>query len=162
MVRGQWRGMTFIAALRHDRIVAPWVIDGPINGETFRTYVEQALVPALRPDSIAILDNLGSHKSPAIRTAIRAAGARLFFLPAYSPDPCVAKNIPPDCFLNAPHPSNKSSQSSNTCSARPPSAVKKPSGAGSAPSSTSSHRKNAKTTSETQAMVLPKPIPLVL
>ena len=83
---GHWNTMTFIAALRHDGIVAPWVIDGPINGETFRTYVEQVLVPALRPHDIVILDNLGSHKAPAIRAAIRAAGARLFFLPAYSPD----------------------------------------------------------------------------
>ena len=78
--------MTFIAALRHDGIVAPWVIDGAINGEVFRAYVEQVLVPALRPDDIVILDNLGSHKAPAIRKAIKAAGARLFFLPAYSPD----------------------------------------------------------------------------
>lgn len=78
--------MTFVAALRHDGIVAPWVIDGAINGDTFRTYVEQVLVPALRPDDIVILDNLGSHKAPAIRKAIKAAGARLFFLPAYSPD----------------------------------------------------------------------------
>lgn len=83
---GHWNTMTFVAALRHDGIVAPWVIDGPINGETFRTYVEQVLVPALRPHDIVILDNLGSHKAPAIRAAIRAAGARLFFLPAYSPD----------------------------------------------------------------------------
>jgi transposase len=85
-VRAPRRRMTFIAALRQDGIVAPWVIDGPINGEVFRTYVEQVLVPALRPDDIVILDNLGSHKAPAIRQAIRAAGARLIFLPAYSPD----------------------------------------------------------------------------
>ena len=83
---GHWNTMTFIAALRHDGIVAPWVIDGPINGETFRIYVEQVLVPALRADDIVVLDNLGSHKAPAIRQAIRAAGARLFFLPACSPD----------------------------------------------------------------------------
>jgi transposase len=83
---GHWNTMTFVAALRHDGIVAPWVIDGPINGESFRTYVEQVLVPELRPDDIVILDNLGSHKAPAIRRAIRAAGARLLFLPAYSPD----------------------------------------------------------------------------
>jgi transposase len=83
---GHWNTMTFVAALRHDGIVAPWVIDGPINGESFRTWVEQVLVPALRPDDIVVLDNLGSHKAPAIRQAIRAAGARLLFLPAYSPD----------------------------------------------------------------------------
>jgi transposase len=83
---GHWNTMTFVAALRQDGIVAPWVIDGPINGEAFRTYVEKVLVPALRPGDIVILDNLGSHKAPAIRQAIRAAGARLLFLPAYSPD----------------------------------------------------------------------------
>lgn len=83
---GHWNTMTFVAALRHDGIIAPWVIDGPINGESFRTYVEQVLVPELRPDDIVILDNLGSHKARAVRHAIRAAGAKLFFLPAYSPD----------------------------------------------------------------------------
>ena len=83
---GHWNTMTFVAALRHDGIVAPWVIDGPINGASFRTYVEQVLVPELREGDIVIMDNLGSHKAPAIRHAIRAAGARLFFLPAYSPD----------------------------------------------------------------------------
>ncbi len=83
---GHWNTMTFIAALRHDAITAPWVFDGPINGEIFKTYVEQVLVPTLRPGDIVILDNLGSHKAPAIRKAIRAAKAKLFFLPAYSPD----------------------------------------------------------------------------
>ena len=78
--------MTFVGALRHDGIIAPWVIDGPIHGERFRTYVEQVLVPELRPDDIVVMDNLGSHKAPAIRQAIRAAGAKLFYLPAYSPD----------------------------------------------------------------------------
>ena len=77
--------MTFVAALRHDGIVAPWVIDGPINGESFRTYVEQVLVPELHEGDIVVMDNLGSHKAPAIRRAIRA-GAKLFYLPAYSPD----------------------------------------------------------------------------
>ena len=125
---GHWNTMTFIAALRHDAITAPWVIDGPINGEIFRTYVEKILAPTLCIGDIVILDNLGSHKPPAIRIAIKAAGARLFFLPAYSPDPCVAKNSPPDCFLNAPHPSSRYSQSSNTSCARPPNAARKPSG----------------------------------
>jgi transposase len=83
---GHWRTLTFLAALRHDRIDAPCVIDGPINGETFLAYVEQVLVPVLRPGDIVIMDNLGSHKSKATRKAIRAAGARLFFLPPYSPD----------------------------------------------------------------------------
>ena len=71
---------------RHDRIEAPCVIDGPINGESFLAYVEQVLVPTLKPGDIVIIDNLGSHKGKAVRRAIRAAGAKLFFLPPYSPD----------------------------------------------------------------------------
>ena len=83
---GHWRTLTFLAALRRDRIDAPCVIDGPINGESFLAYVEQVLVPALKPGDIVIIDNLGSHKGKAVRRAIRAAGAKLFFLPPYSPD----------------------------------------------------------------------------
>ena len=83
---GHWNTMTFLAALRHDRIDAPWVLDGPINADAFRTYVEKVLVPTLQRGDIVILDNLASHKSPAIKTAIRAAGARLWFLPPCSPD----------------------------------------------------------------------------
>ena len=83
---GQRRTLTFLAALRRDRIDAPCVIDGPINGESFLAYVEQVLVPALKPGDIVIIDNLGSHKGKAVRRAIRAAGAKLFFLPPYSPD----------------------------------------------------------------------------
>jgi len=82
----RWKTMTFLAALRHDRIDAPWVLDGPINGECFRPYVEKELVPSLRPGDIVVMDNLGSHKGKAVRQAIRSAGARLFFLPKYSPD----------------------------------------------------------------------------
>jgi transposase len=83
---GRWRTLTFLAALRRDRIDAPCVIDGPINGESFLAYVEQVLIPALKPGDIVIIDNLGSHKGKAVRRAIRAAGAKLFFLPPYSPD----------------------------------------------------------------------------
>ena len=83
---GHWQTMTFLAALRHDGITAPMVIDGPINGESFLAYVEQMLLPTLKPDDIVIMDNLGSHKGSQIRKAIRAAGARLLFLPPYSPD----------------------------------------------------------------------------
>ncbi|MGA8949168.1 MAG: IS630 family transposase [Xanthobacteraceae bacterium] len=83
---GRWRTLTFLAALRRDRIEAPCVIDGPINGESFLAYVEQLLIPALKPGDIVIIDNLGSHKGKAVRRAIRAAGAKLFFLPPYSPD----------------------------------------------------------------------------
>jgi putative transposase len=82
----RWQTMTFLAALRHDRLDAPWLIDGPINGERFRHYVETVLVPTLRPGDVVILDNLGSHRGKAVRRAIRSAGARLFFLPKYSPD----------------------------------------------------------------------------
>jgi transposase len=83
---GRWRTLTFLAALRCDRLTAPCVIDGPINGASFRAYVEQVLVPVLAQGDIVVMDNLGSHKSRAVRQAIRAAGAKLFFLPAYSPD----------------------------------------------------------------------------
>jgi transposase len=83
---GHWRTMTFLAALRFDGLTAPCVFDGPINGEAFRAYVNQMLVATLRPGDIVIMDNLGSHKSKAVRDAIKAAGARLWFLPPYSPD----------------------------------------------------------------------------
>jgi transposase len=83
---GHWKTMTFLAALRSDQVTAPCVFDGPINGECFLLYVEQMLAPCLRPGDIVIMDNLGSHKTQAIRAAIRKAGARLLFLPPYSPD----------------------------------------------------------------------------
>ena len=83
---GRWRTLTFLAALRHDRITAPCVIDGPINGQSFLAYIEQVLVPTLRPGDIVVFDNLASHKGKAVRRSIRAAGAKLFFLPPYSPD----------------------------------------------------------------------------
>ena len=83
---GKWRTLTFLAALRHDRIDAPWVLDAPINGESFRTYVEKVLVPTLQPGDLVVMDNLGSHKGAKVRKAIRSAGAKLFFLPKYSPD----------------------------------------------------------------------------
>ena len=78
--------MTFIAALRHDRIDAPFVLDGPVNADAFRTYVEQILVPTLSPGDVVVMDNLSSHKGKAVRAAIRAARAHLLFLPPYSPD----------------------------------------------------------------------------
>lgn len=83
---GHWRTLTFLAALRIDRIDAPCVIDGPINGLSFKAYVEQSLVPTLTPGDVVIMDNLGSHKGQPIRRAIRGAGAKLLFLPPYSPD----------------------------------------------------------------------------
>ena len=83
---GQWKTLTFIAGLRCDELCAPIVFDGPINGASFLAWVRQCLVPTLRPGDIVVLDNLGSHKGEAARQAIRAVGARLIFLPPYSPD----------------------------------------------------------------------------
>jgi transposase len=83
---GHWKTSTFLAALRCDRVEAPCLFDGPINGERFLAYVTTFLIPALKPDDIVVADNLGSHKGKAVRKAIRSAGARLLFLPKYSPD----------------------------------------------------------------------------
>lgn len=83
---GRWQTMTFIAALRCDRIDAPCLFDGPINGEAFLAYVQTFLVPTLKPGDVVIMDNLGSHRGKQVRRAIRQAGARLLFLPKYSPD----------------------------------------------------------------------------
>jgi transposase len=83
---GHWKTMTFLAALRCDRIDAPFVLDRPINGAAFQRYVVDILVPTLTAGDIVVLDNLGSHKGKAVRDAIRAVGARLIFLPPYSPD----------------------------------------------------------------------------
>ena len=83
---GRWQTLTFLAALRCDRIDAPCVLDGPINGQSFLAYVEQMLIPTLAPGDIVIMDNLGSHKGKPVRRALRAAGAKLLFLPPYSPD----------------------------------------------------------------------------
>ena len=83
---GHWRTLTFLGALRCDQLVASCVVDGPINGQCFRAYIEQQLAAVLRPGDIVIMDNLGSHKSIAVQQIIRAAGARLWCLPPYSPD----------------------------------------------------------------------------
>lgn len=83
---GHWRTTTFLAGLRQDGIVAPLVLDGAINGRTFRAYIEQFLAPTLKPGDAVIADNLSSHKVVGVREAIEARGASLLFLPAYSPD----------------------------------------------------------------------------
>lgn len=83
---GHWRTQTFIAALRHDRISAPWVIDGAINGVVFDLYVETQLAPSLSPGDVVILDNLSSHKSPRAAQTLKDIGAWFLFLPPYSPD----------------------------------------------------------------------------
>ncbi|MDQ0523795.1 transposase [Methylobacterium gregans] len=83
---GHWKTTTFVAGLRLSGITAPFVLDGPINRDAFETYVARVLVPELAPGDIVVMDNLGSHKGPAVRAAIEAAGARLLFLPPDSPD----------------------------------------------------------------------------
>jgi hypothetical protein len=137
---GHWKTTTFLAALRHDHIAAPWVVDGPIDGESFFTYVEKVLVPILRPGDIVILDNLGSHKGKRVRALVRAAGARLIFLPKYSPD------------MNPP--------SSSTCCEELPPEPSTICARQSAENSRPSHRRNAPTTSPTPDMRKPKCITL--
>jgi transposase len=83
---GHWKTTTFVGALTLRGFIAPFVLDGPINRDAFETYIEKVLCPALQPDDIVIMDNLSSHKSPAVREMIEAAGARLLYLPPYSPD----------------------------------------------------------------------------
>ena len=83
---GHWQTSTFIGALRHDQLTAPCVVDGAINGEFFKDYVEQVLVPTLTLGDTVIMDNLGSHKVAGVREAIEAAGASVLYLPPYSPD----------------------------------------------------------------------------
>ncbi len=83
---GHWKTTTFVAGLRLSGIVAPFVLDGPVNRESFEAYVEQVLVPELRHGDVVIMDNLSSHKGPKVRTMIERAGASLRYLPPYSPD----------------------------------------------------------------------------
>jgi transposase len=83
---GHWKTTTFVAGLRQDGIVAPFVLDGPINRHAFETYVARVLVPELRPGDVVIMDNLPSHKGPRVRELIEAKGASLRYLPPYSPD----------------------------------------------------------------------------
>src|SRR4249920_1640727 len=81
-----WQTHTVVAALRLEGLGAPAVFDGPIDNGSFLAYVEQVLVPTLRPGDVVVLDNLVVHKQPEVRAAIEAAGAQLRFLPPYSPD----------------------------------------------------------------------------
>ena len=139
---GHWKTTTFVAAVRHDRIDAPCVFDGPINGDSFLNYVEQILGPTLKPDDIVIMDNLGSHKSDAVRAAIRGTGARPFFLP-----PRIGSGAGSTARTSIL--SNRPSQNSNTPCANRKSAPSKPSGNASDHSSKPSQKTNAKTTSST-------------
>ena len=135
---GHWKTMTFIAALRCDRIDAPFVFDQPINGASFTQWVEEQLCPTLGPGDIVILDNLSSHKKPAVRAAIRAKGARLLFLPPTAPTSTR---------------SNRSSPSSSTCCESQPNGPRRQHGGGSGPCSMPSRQPNAPTISKTQDMV---------
>ena len=83
---GHWKTITFVAALRHDRMVAPFVVEGAMNGEMFLAYVQQCLVPTLKRNDIVMMDNLSAHKAPGVREAIEGARATLRYLPQYSPD----------------------------------------------------------------------------
>ena len=83
---GQWKTTTFVAALRSKGLTAPMVLDGLINGESFRAWVQQCLLPTLRPGDVVVMDNLAAHKVDGIRQAIESSGAKLFYLPPYSPD----------------------------------------------------------------------------
>ena len=123
--QGKWKTATFLAALRNDRIDAPCLFDGPINGERFHAYVEQFLVPTLKPGDVVILDNLGSHKGKAVRRTIRNVGARLVFLPRSRPTSIR---------------SSRSSPSSKLCCERPGREVTKPSPTPAAKSSPNTRR----------------------
>jgi transposase len=83
---GHWKTTTFTAGLRAGGIAAPWIIDGPMDGDAFRAYVTKVLVPELTPGDVVIMDNLPAHKVSGVRQAIEAAGAMLLYLPPYSPD----------------------------------------------------------------------------
>jgi transposase len=83
---GHWKTTTFLAGLRASGLVAPFVLDGPINRDAFETYTARVLVPELRPGDIVVMDNLSSHKGPRVRALIEQAGAKLLYLPPYSPD----------------------------------------------------------------------------
>ncbi len=83
---GHWKTTTFVAGLRTTGLVAPFVLDGPINRDAFETYVARVLVPELQPGDVVVMDNLSSHKGPRVREQIEAAGGRLLYLPPYSPD----------------------------------------------------------------------------
>jgi putative transposase len=144
---GHWNTMTFVAALRHDRIEAPWLLDCPINGDRFLLYVEQVLVPTLHPGDLVIVDNLRSHKRQGVRQGLRQAGAKLLFLPKYSPDLNPIERV----FTKLKHLLRKAAARTQ---------VKQRLAWRSAICSTASPQRNAPTTSETQDMLPTKSIVL--
>jgi transposase len=83
---GRWKTTTFVAALRTSGMTAPLVLDGAINGEIFLAYVQQVLLPTLRSGDLVVMDNLSSHKKTGVREAIESVGAKVLYLPPYSPD----------------------------------------------------------------------------
>ena len=83
---GHWKTTTFVAGLRTTGLTAPMLLDGAMNGDAFKAYVEQLLAPSLHPGDIVVMDNLSSHKDDGVRKAIKDADAFLLYLPAYSPD----------------------------------------------------------------------------
>ena len=83
---GHYKSTTFLAGMRHDAITAPLVLDGPVNGEIFKAWLQQHLVPTLKPSDIVIMDNLPAHKVAGVSDIIEAAGAKVKYLPSYSPD----------------------------------------------------------------------------
>jgi hypothetical protein len=139
---GHWKTTTLVAGLRRTGMVAPMVLDGPINRDAFVAYVRQVLVPVLSPGDIVIMDNLSSHKAPAARDAIEAAGARLLFLPP--PAFAGAGSTAP----TSTRSSRRSPSSRHTC-ARPPSALSTACGRPSAASSTCTRHRSVPTTSPT-------------
>jgi transposase len=142
---GHWKTTPFVTGLRLSGLTAPMVLDGPINAVWFHAYVEQVHVPTLSQGDIVVMHNLGSHKGAGVRKAIEEAGATLLYLPPYSPD------------FN---PSRRSSPSSKRCFAKPQSEASTLCGTGSAPSSMSSRRRNAPTSSRQQVMSLFEKKPL--
>ncbi len=135
--QGHWKITTFTAGLTMGGLTAPMVLDGPMNGDWFKAYVNQVLVPALKPGDIVVMDNLSSHKSKAVQDAIEAAGAELRYLPPYSPD------------LN---PIEQAFSKLKAHLRKPGSAPSKTCGAASATSWMPSHQPNARTSSGTQDM----------
>jgi hypothetical protein len=134
---GHWKTTTFTCGLRCDGLVAPWVLEGPMTGDAFLIYVEKVLVPTLSRDDTVIIDNLSSHKVAGVREAIEAVGAKLIYLPPYSPDLNPIELPSPSSRPGCERPQN---EPSTTC------------GAELAFSSTTSRRRNAKTTSATMDM----------
>ena len=141
---GHWKTSTFVAGLTLRGMIAPFVLDRPINRVAFETYVEKVLVPELRPGDIVVMDNLSSHKGPGVRHRIEAAGAEILFLPPYSPD----LNPIEMAFAKLKALLRKAAER-KTASGTPSPASSKP-----------SNPRNAKTTSPPQDMIQPDRIPL--